>query len=106
MINRQYIFNKDILMKAKLLITSVVSVFLLAGCGVANETTQCTSEPNENWMEQQEFKNSLTAQGYKIKEFKVTEGNCYELYGSDVKGSKVEIYFNPVDGSVVKQENH
>lgn len=93
-------------MKAKFLILSAASVFLLSGCGVANETTQCTSEPSANWMDQQEFKNNLITQGYKIKEFKVTEGNCYEIYGNDAKGSKVEIYFNPVNGSVVKEESH
>jgi hypothetical protein len=52
------------------------------------------------------FQAKLLAQGYKINEFKVTGGNCYEIYGFDKDENKVEIYFNPVDGSVVKEERH
>ena len=40
---------------------------------------------------------------YKIKNFKVTAGNCYEIYGWDKAGKKVEIYFNPVTGAKVKE---
>jgi hypothetical protein len=32
----------------------------------------------------------------------VTDGNCYEIYGKNKQGQKVEVYFNPVDGKVVK----
>lgn len=31
-------------------------------------------------------------------------GNCYEIYGFDKEENKVEIYFNFVDGSIVKKE--
>ena len=41
--------------------------------------------------------------GYTIKTFKVS-GNCYEIYGFAKDGKKVEIYFNPVDGSIIKKE--
>jgi hypothetical protein len=40
--------------------------------------------------------------GYReIKVFK-TSGSCYEIYAIDAKGHKAEVYFNPVDGSVVQ----
>lgn len=42
--------------------------------------------------------------GYKIKKFKVTSGNCYEVYGWDKDGKKVEIYYNPITGEKVKEE--
>jgi hypothetical protein len=45
----------------------------------------------------------LVDQGYKIKVFKVTKGNCYEIYGWDDQKRKVEIYFNPVTGDKVKE---
>ena len=32
----------------------------------------------------------------------MTEGNCYEIYGFDKDGKKVEIYFDPVSGKPVK----
>lgn len=68
--------------------------------------TECTSENSSSWQDQETFKSKLVDEGYKIKEFKVTEGNCYEIYGWDKDENKVEIYFNPVDGSIVKKENH
>ena len=45
----------------------------------------------------------LVDQGYTIDKFKVTDGNCYEIYGEDKGGVKVEIYFNPVDGEAVEE---
>lgn len=66
--------------------------------------TQCTQAPKDQWQDQAAFQQNLKDQGYKINEFKVTEGNCYEIYGWNKEGQKVEIYFNPVDGSKVKEE--
>ncbi len=67
---------------------------------------QCTTEPKAKWKDQKLFEQSLKDQGYKIKVFKVTKTNCYEIYGWDKSGGKVEIYFNPVTGAVVKEEKH
>ena len=44
------------------------------------------------------------AQGYEINKFKITSGQCYEIYGKNQAGKKVEIYFDPVSGKIVKQE--
>jgi hypothetical protein len=46
----------------------------------------------------------LKAEGYEIKKFKITKGNCYEIYGWDKQRVKVEIYFDPVTGKAVKTE--
>jgi hypothetical protein len=40
---------------------------------------------------------------FKIKKFKQL-GSCYEIYGTNKEGKKVEIYYNPVDGSVVNEK--
>jgi hypothetical protein len=42
-------------------------------------------------------------QGVQITKFVITPGNCYEVYGFDKTGKKVEIYSNPVDASEVAQ---
>lgn len=63
----------------------------------------CTKEAKDKWKDQTQFQESLKAEGYKINVFKVTAGNCYEIYGWDKAGKKVEIYFNPVNGSIVKE---
>ena len=56
------------------------------------------------WQDQKEFEANLVKEGYKIKKFKVTKGNCYEIYGKNKDGKKVEIYFDPVSGAPVKTD--
>jgi hypothetical protein len=84
------------------------SVFLSLGLlfvsNAALAGPKCTEEAKDKWKDQESFKKSLEEQGYKIKKFKVTSGNCYEIYGTNKDNKKVEIYFNPVDGSVAKEE--
>ncbi len=65
---------------------------------------QCTDAPQDQWQDADAFQAKLKDDGYQIKKFKTTKGNCYEIYGHDKDGSKVEIYFNPVDGKIVKIE--
>lgn len=85
----------------------LLTVLLLGLSFVAcSKKTECTTEPKDKWLDRDAFEQSLVEQGYKIAKFKVTEGNCYEIYGFDQEEQKVEIYFNPVDGSVVKEEKH
>ena len=38
---------------------------------------------------------NLVSQRYRINEFKVTDGNCYEIYGFDPDQTSVEIYLIP-----------
>ncbi|WP_412723259.1 PepSY domain-containing protein [Alteromonas sp. D210916BOD_24] len=92
--------------KSLLLLTAMGVASLLSACSAEHGTTQCTTAPESEWQNQDAFQAQLLAQGYKINEFKVTGGNCYEIYGFDAQENKVEIYFNPVDGSIVKEERH
>ena len=92
--------------KAIMMLTAVGAATLLSACSAEHGTTQCTTAAQSEWQNQEMFQAKLLAQGYKINEFKVTGGNCYEIYGFDKDENKVEIYFNPVDGSVVKEERH
>jgi len=91
------VLNKGDYMKILLSICSVLlSVNVLA-------KVDCTSEPRSKWKDEAAFKKELSA-SYKIKVFKVTKGNCYEIYGWNKEGKKVEIYFNPVTGEKVKEK--
>jgi hypothetical protein len=85
------------------LLPLIVSAVVLAGCAKDSEL-QCTTAAKDTWQNEQAFQDSLIAKGYVIDKFKVTPGNCYEIYGQDAQKAKVEIYFNPVDGSIVKEE--
>ncbi len=67
----------------------------------AHAKKSCTDLPKDKWLSEEAFKAQVEAQGYKVRKFK-QPGTCYEIYGVDKAGKNVEIYFNPVDGSVVK----
>jgi hypothetical protein len=77
----------------------VSSMVLVSGAAFAKKS--CTDQPKEKWMTEEAFKAKVEAEGYKISKFK-QPGTCYEIYGTDKDGKKVEIYFNPVDGTAVK----
>ncbi len=68
----------------------------------AHASKSCTTEPKDKWMKIEDFKKMVEAEGYKIFKFK-TSGTCYEIYGTNKEGKKVEIYFNPVNGSIAQE---
>ena len=82
-------------------IFAFMGLFLTTGVAFAKK--DCTDQPKDKWMSETEFKKKVEAQGYKISKFK-QPGTCYEIYGQNKEGKKVEIYFNPVDGSIVKEK--
>ena len=61
--------------------------------------------PEAQWMKESDFKAKLVGQGYQIKTFKVSKGQCYEIYGFDKAGKKVEIYFDPATAAVLEQKS-
>lgn len=79
--------------------TLIVSLMLLTSSS-AFAKKNCTDKPKDEWMTEEAFKEKVTADGYKIRKFK-QPGTCYEIYGTDKAGKNVEIYFNPVDASIV-----
>lgn len=78
-----------------------LALSLLAGSAIAEP--QCTSESKDKWLGESDMKAKVMALGYKIKVFKVTKGNCYEVYGADAKGKRVEIYYHPITGKAVEE---
>ncbi|MFN3656114.1 MAG: PepSY domain-containing protein [Pseudolabrys sp.] len=74
---------------------------ILAGPALAGPT--CTSEPKQKWLSEADMKAKIASLGYKYKVFKVTTGNCYEIYGQDSKGQRIEVYFHPLTGAVVQE---
>ncbi len=79
----------------------IMTLFLTSGLALAKKN--CTDQPKDKWMSEADFKKKVEAEGYKIRKFK-QPGTCYEIYGQNKDGKKVEIYFNPVDGSIVKEK--
>lgn len=71
--------------------------------GVALADADCPAAPKDTWLPEADMKKKVADMGYKHDVFKVS-GNCYEIYGHNKDGKQVEVYFNPVDGSIVKEE--
>ncbi|WP_280546981.1 PepSY domain-containing protein [Halomonas sp. 11-S5] len=81
----------------------IVASSLLAASVSALAGPNCTDAPESEWMSQDQMKQQVADAGYKVKTFKTT-GSCYEIYGWDDQERRVEIYFNPVNGDIVKKE--
>jgi hypothetical protein len=65
----------------------------------------CTNEPKEKWMSEAGMKAKIAEMGYQnIQVFKVTSGNCYEMYGFTKDGKKAEVYFHPITGVIVEEK--
>lgn len=82
----------------------LASIVLISLTAPALAETTCTTEPKQKWMTEAAMQKKLADDGYKIRKFKISRGNCYEIYGADRNDKKIEIYLNPVDGKIVKQK--
>ena len=85
----------------KKLALTLTLLFLAPAAAIA--AANCPKYPKAEWMSEAEAKAKIEAMGYKIGKFKV-DGNCYEIYGTNKEGKKVEIYFDAKNLSVVKSE--
>lgn len=81
----------------------LLATLSLLATSAAFASPSCNT-PREQWMKESDFKARLEQQGYQIKTFKVTKGNCYEIYGQDKTGRRVEIYFDPTTGAELERK--
>ena len=51
--------------------------------------------PQAQWKSLAKLEASLKEQGWQVRKSKV-DGGCYEVYGTDPQGNRVEAYFHPV----------
>ncbi|MDT8990495.1 PepSY domain-containing protein [Curvibacter sp. APW13] len=63
----------------------------------------CTQAPRSEWIDEAEMRLLAEHRGYRIKTFKVANGNCYEVYGFDRDNQIVEAYFDPVTTRLVRR---
>jgi hypothetical protein len=66
-------------------------------------SADCPSYPKEEWASEDTLKQALADEGYSVKKFKI-DGNCYEIYGRNKAGKKVELYFDMKTLAIVKAE--
>lgn len=82
---------------------TVVALSVSALPMVAMAGADCKPHPKAEWMKESDARAKLEAEGYKIKKFKIDD-ECYEIYGWDKDGKRVEIYFDTKTLEVVKAE--
>ena len=87
------------MMKTRMLIAAA----LLLVPSLALADAKCVANPKAEWKSEAQARAKFVGEGYKISKFKVS-GDCYEIYGFDRNGKKVEIYFDTKTLKVVKQE--
>ena len=65
----------------------------------------CTTEPESKWIPEAEMAKRFQAQGYKddVKKLHISKGKCWEIYGHDKQGRKVEVYFHPITGAIAEE---
>lgn len=72
---------------------ATVLAFAAAGAS-AQHAERCEPIPKDQWKPQAELERRLTDMGWKIRRVKIENG-CYEVYGHDERGVKVEVFFHP-----------
>lgn len=87
-------------MLKKILLTAALTAVSVS----AFAETNCVKHPKNEQIPSAQFQARLKQQGYRIKKFKETQGGCYEIYGYNKNGQKVEIYFDTKTGKPVKSE--
>lgn len=78
---------------------------LLTACAGAwaHGNVQCPDEPREQWRGQMELQRKLVAEGWRVRQVK-TFNTCYEVYGFDEKGERIEAFFNPRTFERIREE--
>lgn len=100
-------FKTSTLMAPAAILVAASALFGAAGSAMAdNDSLKCTEAAKSSWMSEDATKDMLLQQGYQeVRKINVTEGQCYEVYGIDAQGEKVELYLDPTNGSIVAKED-
>lgn len=81
---------------------TILTALLMTSFAIAGP--KCTDEPQSKWLSAVEMTKRFTALGYTddVKKLHVSKGQCWEIYGTDKTGQKVEIYFHPITGAIMQ----
>jgi len=75
-------------------IAAALSIAIAASPAAATGKMNCNA-PQKQWKSMARLQADLTKQGWQVRKAKV-DGGCYEVYGTDPQGNRVEAYFHPV----------
>ena len=80
----------------RLILAASALPLAVAFAAPASATGKMTcAAPQAKWKSMTALQQRLTRQGWQVRKAKV-DGGCYEVYGTDPQGNRVEAYFHPV----------
>ena len=84
--------------------TPIALLCLIAAPIAAIAGPKCTEGPESKWLAEAQMTAKSQAPGYKddVKKLHVSKGKCWEIYGHDKAGKRVEIYFHPITGEIAE----
>ena len=80
-----------------------LAIVMSANAGAVLASDKCTV-PDAEWRPQAELETSLTAKGWTVSNVKKEDG-CYEVYGKDENGERVEVFIDPKTFDVVGSDD-
>ncbi|HHC73495.1 MAG TPA: PepSY domain-containing protein [Thiothrix sp.] len=87
---------------------SFISLMSISHTALAG--ADCPEAPKDKWLSELDMQKKIVNEyGFSIQKFKI-DGDCYEIYGKkpheekDGEFKRIEVYFNPVNGDIVKQK--
>lgn len=75
-------------------VAAALSIAFAASPAAATGKMSCDA-PKKQWKSMAKLQADLVKQGWQVRKAKV-DGGCYEVYGTDPQGNRVEAYFHPV----------
>jgi hypothetical protein len=83
-------------MIVRFLAAGAAALTLALAATPASATGKMTcNAPQASWKSMDTLQAQLIKQGWQVRKAKV-DGGCYEVYGTDPQGRRVEAYFHPV----------
>lgn len=83
---------------------TLILTLALAAPALPVMAEELCSVPDAEWRAQAELEADLIAKGWTISNVKKEDG-CYEVYGKNEKGEKVEVFIDPKSFEVVGSDD-
>jgi hypothetical protein len=81
-------------MKKVLIGSLFVACALMTSPVLADDDNMRCSKDMASWQSQDALRDKLIAEGWEVRQIKNEDG-CYEVYGINNNGARVEAYFDP-----------
>lgn len=73
---------------------TALTLALAASGAFAHGNVVCPAHPKTEWRPHTELQEKLVKAGWTVRRMETTD-TCYEVYGKDPKGKRVEAFFDP-----------